>query len=29
MTHEQMIIKNKLGLLRLAEQLGNVSQAEH
>jgi hypothetical protein len=27
MTNEQKIIKNKLGLLRLAEQLGNVSQA--
>jgi hypothetical protein len=27
MTNEQKIIKNKLGVLRLAEQLGNVSQA--
>jgi hypothetical protein len=27
MTTEQKIIKNKLGLLRLAEMLGNVSQA--
>lgn len=27
MTNEEKIIKNKLGLLRLAEQLGNVSQA--
>ncbi len=27
MTNEQKIIKNKLGLLRLAEQLGNISQA--
>ena len=27
MTTEEKIIKNKLGLLRLAEQLGNVSQA--
>ena len=27
MTNEQKIIKNKLGLLKLAEQLGNVSQA--
>lgn len=27
MTTEQKIIKNKVGLLRLAEQLGNVSQA--
>jgi transposase InsO family protein len=27
MTNEDKIIKNKLGLLRLAEQLGNVSQA--
>ena len=27
MTTEQIIIKNKLGLLRLAEMLGNVSQA--
>ncbi len=27
MTNEEKIIKNKAGLLRLAEQLGNVSQA--
>src|SRR5512143_3480080 len=27
MTNEQKIIKNKVGLLKLAEQLGNVSQA--
>jgi hypothetical protein len=27
MTAEQKIIKNKVGLLRLAEMLGNVSQA--
>ena len=27
MTSEEKIIKNKLGLLRLAEHLGNVSQA--
>lgn len=27
MTTEHKIIKNKLGLLNLAEQLGNVSQA--
>ena len=27
MTTEEKIIKNKLGVLRLAEQLGNVSQA--
>jgi transposase InsO family protein len=27
MTHEQKIIKNKVGLLKLAEQLGSVSQA--
>ena len=27
MTTEEKIIKNKLGLLRLAEELGNVSQA--
>jgi hypothetical protein len=27
MTNEQKIIKNKLGLLRLEKQLGNVSQA--
>ena len=27
MTTEEKIIKNKLGLLKLAEQLGNVSQA--
>ena len=27
MTKQQKIIKNKLGLLNLAEQLGNVSQA--
>ena len=27
MTTEEKIIKNKLGLLRLAEKLGNVSQA--
>jgi hypothetical protein len=27
MTNEQKIIKNKLGLLKLAETLGNVSQA--
>ena len=27
MTTEQKIIKNKLGLLELAKQLGNVSQA--
>jgi len=29
MTNEQKIIKNKVGLLRLAQQLGNVSQACH
>ena len=27
MTNEQKIIKNKLGLLKLAEKLGNVSEA--
>ncbi len=27
MTAEEKLIKNKLGLLKLAEQLGNVSQA--
>lgn len=27
MTSEQKIIKNKLGVLRLAEMLGNVSRA--
>jgi len=27
MTVEQKIIRNKLGLLELAKQLGNVSQA--
>ncbi len=27
MTTEEKIIKNKLGVLKLAEQLGNVSQA--
>ena len=27
MTNEEKIIKAKLGLLRLAEELGNVSQA--
>jgi hypothetical protein len=27
MTTEQQVIKNKLGVLRLAEQLGNVSKA--
>jgi hypothetical protein len=27
MTTEEKIIKNNLGLLRLAEKLGNVSQA--
>ena len=27
MTNEEKIIKNKLGLLKLAQQLGNVSQA--
>ena len=27
MTTEQKIIKNKVGLLELARQLGNVSQA--
>ena len=27
MTNEDKIIKNKLGLLKLAETLGNVSQA--
>ena len=27
MTSEEKIIKNKVGLLNLAEQLGNVSQA--
>ena len=27
MTTEEKIIKNKLGLLQLAEELGNVSQA--
>jgi len=27
MTTEEKIIKNKVGLLRLAEELGNVSQA--
>ena len=27
MTNEQKIIKNKVGLLNLAQHLGNVSQA--
>ena len=27
MTNAEKIIKNKMGLIRLAEQLGNVSQA--
>lgn len=27
MTNEEKIIKNKLGVLKLAEALGNVSQA--
>jgi len=27
MTVEQKIIKNKLGLLKLAKELGNISQA--
>ena len=27
MTNEQKIIKNKLGVLELAKQLGNVSRA--
>ncbi len=27
MTTDQKIIKNKVGLLKLAQQLGNVSQA--
>ena len=27
MTNEERIIENRLGLLRLAEELGNVSQA--
>jgi hypothetical protein len=27
MTNDQKIIKNRLGLLELANQLGNVSQA--
>jgi ACT domain-containing protein len=27
MTTEEKVIKNKMGLIKLAEQLGNVSQA--